>query len=212
MSESTLTGLAHENNLTEQGMLRMRTKGKSVVVAAVISAVLTVCATALIVAPNADAYLRIIRVNHNSIAYVGGWHISASASYGASIRAFGAADREAYYSKNHCKAWWGRLGVTIDYWDYSGGEACFDGGFVNSIAIRGRAGRNSWRTGLGLRIGDSVGRLRAMYPGARRTGGTYLLSPFWTPIGSGGWSSPVAARIARNKVDTFILPIAGAGE
>ena len=157
----------------------------------------------------AQSYQRVIRVSGSHVASLGAWRIAQSASYAASKRALGKPSREVYGTSSCGKAWWHRLGLTIGYEDF--GTQCATHGYVQDIAIRGRIGRNSWKTDRRLRIGDTVSQLRRSYPHARKTGSSYQLYPYWSSIGS-GFDSPVVARTSHGRVDTFILWIGGAGE
>jgi hypothetical protein len=61
-----------------------------------------------------------------------------------------------------CNVTWKPLGLRISFLDFAG-IACRDGGAVK-LTITNRA---HWRTGVGLRVGDSVARAKALYPKAK---------------------------------------------
>ena len=61
-----------------------------------------------------------------------------------------------------CTASWRRLGLTLVFLDLSGGNACRNGILVRATITS----RGAWRTGKGLRKGDSVTRLHRLYPRA----------------------------------------------
>jgi hypothetical protein len=61
-----------------------------------------------------------------------------------------------------CIASWRRLGLTLAFLDLSGGNPCRAGILVRATITS----RGAWRTGKGLRKGDSVARLRRLYPHA----------------------------------------------
>jgi hypothetical protein len=64
-----------------------------------------------------------------------------------------------------CTAAWRGLGLTVDFvvLGTDPRNPCV-GGFAAQATI---ARRDGWRTALGLRVGDGVGRLRRLYPRAR---------------------------------------------
>jgi len=163
---------------------------------------------------SAQSYQRVIRVSPagGDISSLGGWRIAQSASYAASKRALGRPSREVIKKVgSSCgTGWWHRLGVTIDYDDFGYGR-CATHGFVQVITIRGKIGRNRWKTDRGLRIGDSVARLHHSYPHAHRTGSSYLLHPHYQEV-VGGLFSFLVAHTSHGRVDRFILWIGGAGE
>jgi hypothetical protein len=61
-----------------------------------------------------------------------------------------------------CVLHWQRLGLTLEFLDLDGGDACTKGGLVTATVTD----RSRWRSALGLRVGDGVARVRALYPGA----------------------------------------------
>lgn len=61
-----------------------------------------------------------------------------------------------------CNAGWNQLGLKLAFLDFSG-RACEDGVLVTATITS----RSAWRTAVGLRVGDSVARLKRLYPRAR---------------------------------------------
>jgi hypothetical protein len=70
-----------------------------------------------------------------------------------------------------CDARWNRIGLKLALLDFSG-RACRDGVLVTATITN----RGSWRTAVGLRVGDSVARLPRLYPRAT----LHPASPPWT--------------------------------
>jgi hypothetical protein len=70
-----------------------------------------------------------------------------------------------------CNANWPRIGLKLAFLDFSG-RACQDGVLVTATITSGSA----WRTAVGLRVGDSVARIRRLYPRAS----LHPASPPWT--------------------------------
>jgi hypothetical protein len=76
---------------------------------------------------------------------------------------FGAPSATRRAHGVECVATWPRLGLTLAFLELSGGDPCRAGALVRAtVTDRGR-----WRTAKGLRKGDSVARLRRLYPAAR---------------------------------------------
>jgi hypothetical protein len=74
-----------------------------------------------------------------------------------------------------CVATWRRIGLTLAFLELSGGDPCRAGALVRAT-ITSRA---DWRTAKGLRKGDSVARLRALYPRARYRGHIHAWTGYW---------------------------------
>ena len=70
-----------------------------------------------------------------------------------------------------CNANWPRIGLRLAFLDFSG-RACQDGVLVTATITS----RSAWRTAVGLRVGDSVARIRRLYPRAS----VHPASPPWT--------------------------------
>ncbi len=77
------------------------------------------------------------------------------------IRAFGRPDGK---SPQGCPNKWKKLGVRMVVADFGGGPACAGTTPVQTLVITGR----TWRTERGLRIGDSLDRVRELYPELQR--------------------------------------------
>jgi hypothetical protein len=92
---------------------------------------------------------------------VGGVRIARADLADASAR-FGAPSATRRDGAAICRASWRRLGLTLAFLDLSGGNACRTGILVRATMTS----RGAWRTSKGLRKGDSVARLRRLYPQA----------------------------------------------
>lgn len=80
----------------------------------------------------------------------------------ADARARFGAPSSARREGPSCVASWRRIGLTLTFLDLSGANACRSGSLVRATITS----RGAWRTGKGLRKGDSVARLRRLYPKA----------------------------------------------
>ena len=106
----------------------------------------------------------------------------------AAVRALGSQ-----WTGSRCLMQWARPAVTVAF------RGCrrFAWAVIARQRIRGSGLVHTWVTPAGLRLGDRVARLRALYPAARRFRGTYRL-------GSG-----LRALIRRGRVSAFRVTPAG---
>jgi hypothetical protein len=74
-----------------------------------------------------------------------------------------------------CVASWRRLGLALAFLDLSGEDPCRAGALVRATITS----RSNWRTAKGLRVGDSVSRLRSLYPSARHRRSIPAWSGYW---------------------------------
>lgn len=137
----------------------------------------------------------------------------------AARKAFGAPTGvDQRYGGNTCVVSWRRLGLSIVFGDLSGSnDACGDGGLADTVVIKGAAGAKSFQTNKGLRVGQSVTRLRKLYPRASRHGSSRWLATGRSFIGDcsppSGCAYPIAeARTARGRVSSLRLVIGAAGD
>jgi hypothetical protein len=79
--------------------------------------------------------------------------------------------------------------------------------------ISGSAGRRHWRTARGLRVGDSLGTLKRLYPGAvRAPGGWAIVYSLHSVVAEGARLDIVTASIKGSRVAAFKLWIGAAGD
>ena len=152
-------------------------------------------------------------------AVVAGWNTGQPLQ--AAIKALGdptsltPADNE-----KSCNALWPEIKVTADFYNLGGKDACSpSGGYLRIAFIRGV----QWETTEGLRIGDPEKRVKELYPKARKRvpRGPYsdsidtrgwLLVPYYSPIGDGGWASPLVAVTDDGRVTSFRIDAYAGGE
>jgi hypothetical protein len=91
---------------------------------------------------------------------------------------------------------WARPAVTVAF------RGCrrFAWAEITRQRIRGSALVHRWVTPAGLRLGDRVARLRALYPRARRFRGTYRVSPGLRALIRGGRVS--AFRVTPDSISS----------
>jgi hypothetical protein len=82
------------------------------------------------------------------------------------IRAYGKPDGK---SRSGCPNKWKALGVRIVTADFGGGPACAGGTPVQQLVITGP----QWVTERGRQIGDSLDRVRELYPELKRFSDLY---------------------------------------
>jgi hypothetical protein len=108
-----------------------------------------------------------------SVAGLGVGHATPAA---ATAR-FGAASATRADGGVSCGMEWSRLGLAVTFLDFEG-RACSKGVLVGATVTQ----RSGWRTNLGLRVGDSTARLRALYPGATLRSGEPGRNGFWLVV------------------------------
>jgi hypothetical protein len=100
---------------------------------------------------------------------------------------------------------WKRLGLTLTFLELSGGAACKTGALVTATVTN----RAHWRTLVGLRVGDSVARLKQLYPRAVLTSAVvwrgYWLITRHTCVEVGGAPFPgLLARVRHGRVSALV--------
>jgi hypothetical protein len=107
-----------------------------------------------------------------------------------------------------CVMTWPALGLTISFLDFGGATPCAKGAPV-AATITSRA---QWRTALGLRVGDTVARLKTLFPRAvPHTGSFSAVTGFWLvprhACGEvGGDPYPgLLARIRNGRVSALVV-------
>jgi hypothetical protein len=176
----------------------------------------TAClAVGFIVVPGVSAKVRTIRANPSSywaVTRLGDWKVNHDPGYPAAVAHLGQPSSIDNPGSASCKGHWKKLGLTIQFENFGGGSTCRDG-FAQKASIKHSAGRHHWRTERGLRIGDTAHRLHNLYPAARKHG------PNWwvvfikdNPIGTGGPSPIVSAKLHHHHVTRFGLWLGGAGD
>lgn len=142
------------------------------------------------------------------MTYLGGWHVRAHPEYGKAVYALGKPTSLSSEG-NPCTARWAKLGLRILFTSFGGATSCADSNAQTAV-IKGPAGRRAWRTQRGLRVGDTLARLRRLYPNARRKPGARVIVYQQDPyIGDG---SIVTALVRHKRVASLQLWLGGAGD
>jgi hypothetical protein len=180
--------------------MRLRCVGAAVVVAASIVPASSALAARTIKAQPDRSW---------AVTYLGAWHVQAHPEYPRAVRALGAPSRVKNPDIPGCRATWRRLGLQIQFESFGIAHGCNEGR-AQSAVVKGRRGRVSWRTQLGLRVGDAFAKLERLYPGARRKPGSRVIVYQDKPaIGDG---SIITAVIRHQRVASLRLWLGGAGE
>jgi hypothetical protein len=129
---------------------------------------------------------------------IGSYHFR-SAGYAAAARAFGRPSALVAAGPT-CSAHWSRLGLVIAF-AATAPEPCSAGALAASGWHGATISAGPWRTDLGLRLGDSVAKLRRLYPKAQ--------APAWILVsaqGEVGRTVYLAARVRSGRVVGLVLP------
>ena len=148
---------------------------------------------------------------------IGAYAVRADGSLGGAIRAFGRPTTTRHtFGRGTCRAVWTRHGLTIDFYNLGGGDACQprDGRFSRAF-LRG----DHWMTTKRLRVGDSVAKLRRLYPDAPFRRGEPRLSPsgYWlltrrSVFGDGSEYPGLLAEVSRRRVVGFQVRFPAGGD
>lgn len=104
----------------------------------------------------------------------------------------------------NCIAVWSGLGITAAFTVPFAPCATNGFGFAMNVTLSGANGRARWATRAGLRVGDTVARLRVLYPEATSQGATwYLPRKMDLPFGA-----PVKAATVNGTIVGLILQVA----
>ena len=123
-------------------------------------------------------------------------------------RLFGAPSTNRALSEQSCVQSWKGARLVVHFFSFEG-KACTMG-IALVVTVTGRA---AWRTAVGLRVGDSALRVRALYPRARLrafggdTGYWLVTRQICAEVG-GGQFPGLMARMHRGRVSALVARIA----
>jgi len=143
------------------------------------------------------------------VTAIGAFKPERDPTLGAAVAVFGQPSSVRARGQVSCRLGWKPIGLRIVFVNLGGGSACDPAlGRAQSVSAFGRA----WRTPRGLRIRSSTRKLRRLYPGAVRRGGTYRLVGGKSIYGDGRRYSVLAAKTRAGRVGSFKLFVGAAGE
>jgi hypothetical protein len=156
-----------------------------------------------------------IQTGPHGVTALGAWHVSTHPTFPAAVRALGAANAvHAHNPGNSCTGTgvWSGLGLRVLFTSFGGDPYC-QGALAQRGTISGAAGRQHWQTARGLRVGDSFGKLKRLYPRAiRGPDGWAIVYSLHSVIAEGSRLDIVTAQIKLGRVLAFRLWIGGAGD
>jgi hypothetical protein len=156
-----------------------------------------------------------IHTGPNGVTALGSWNVSTHPSFPAAVRALGPATAvHAHSHGNSCTGTgtWSGLGLRILFTSFGGDPYC-QGALAQTGTISGAAGGRHWQTARGLRVGDSLGKLKRLYPHAVKVrGGWAIVYSLHSVIAEGSRLDIVTAQVKGNRVSTFRLWFGGAGD
>lgn len=156
-----------------------------------------------------------IQTGRDGVTALGSWHVATHPTFPAAVRALGAAS--TVHAHNHGSSCtgtgiWSGFGLRIVFTSFGGDPYCA-GARAQTGVISGAAGRQHWQTTRGLRVGDSLGKLKQLYPRAiKGRGGWAIVYSLHSVIAEGSRLDIVTAQVKANRVSSFKLWIGGAGD
>jgi hypothetical protein len=119
----------------------------------------------------------------------------------AQARARFGAPSSTRKTAQDCTLTWSALGLKIAFLAF-GGTPCTSGAAVQATITN----RARWRTALGLRVGDTVARVAALYPKARVAGSERWLVTRHACLEVGGQAyGGLVARIHSGRVTALVV-------
>jgi hypothetical protein len=170
-------------------------------------------ATTLVAAAPADARSFVLRATGSAtglgeVQAIGDFKPSVNPRLRAAVRAFGQPDRRRGGGEI-CRVRWNRFGLTIIFQNFGGVDSCGPRGLAQKAIV---TGDRPWRTTKGLRLGDSVARIRQLYPNARRTPRGFRIISGILPFGRPVPYAVLGARLQGGDVSAFTLFVGAAGD
>jgi hypothetical protein len=150
---------------------------------------------------NADSFGRVLAI--------GDFKPDRDPTLGAAIDAYGQPSFRRRPAPESCKVGWHGLGVKVLFANFGGGSACNPNLGRSQTA---RAFGDRWRTAKGLRVGQRLPRLRALYPNATRHGRAWWLVTAVSRFGTPHRYPVLSATVRGGTVRSFSLRIFAAGD
>jgi hypothetical protein len=127
------------------------------------------------------------------------------------LRALGSPTSVVTAGTGTCTDTWRGLGLRILFTTFGVSSGCRDT-FAQEGSIRGTPGRKLWRTGRGLRIGDTVGKVDRLYPKAIKQQNARVIAYNLHPAIGTGRLDIITAKLDQNRVSSFELWFGAAGD
>jgi hypothetical protein len=178
-------------------------------------AVIVACAALLLTQPAGAATSTTIRWKNGRITQIGALKTWVTPTLERATAAFGAPTKMRFSTNSACRVDWTPLGLRGIFANFGGPQpgttTCSTTvGKLRTAQIRGAR----LRTQAGLRVGDTLARLRELHPAAQRHGATWWLATapiIYGELGSGRFPI-VRANVRAGKVSALVLWISPGGE
>ena len=139
---------------------------------------------------------------------IGAFAVKRDGSLRGMIRAFGEPSGMRRRGEV-CHLAWRAIGLRATFYNLGGQNPCARAyGRFGTATMTGPA----WRTSVGLRIGDPLRRLRALFPRATRHGRWWWLVTRRARFGLPGHYPGLAAKVVRTRVAAFEIRYQAGGE
>jgi hypothetical protein len=166
--------------------------------------ILALCLTALSAALAAAAPGDLLIANRGfGVTVLGPMRPRVDAKMATAIRLFGAE----FLAPAGCRFIWPAIGLTMRGENLGQGDPCE---FVQYVTITGPRSHR-WRTVRGLRVGNSLGRLRALYPRTTHHGLNWTLTTAHSPFTHRS-SAVIWAVVRAGRVLALRAWVGGAGD
>jgi hypothetical protein len=139
---------------------------------------------------------------------IAGLHFGAAKATDAAAR-FGRPATSRADRSGGCRQSWPGLGLVLLYLDLYAARPCTTGRLAGATVTN----RPRWRTAVGLRVGDTTSRLRALYPRATRHTGYAAWNGYWLVTRHvcqevGGSAYPaLLARVRGGRVSALVVDL-----
>jgi hypothetical protein len=175
---------------------------------------LAACAALLVAAGPAAAAPFTINVRGSADSFgrvlaIGDFRPERDPTLGAALDAFGAPSSQRRVASWGCRVAWHGRGVKVLFANFGAGGPCREDLGRSQTA---RAYGDRWRTAKGLRIGQTLNRLRTLYPAAARHGRSWWLVTAVSHIGETRRYPVLRATVRGGRVRSFLLQIGAAGD
>jgi hypothetical protein len=166
--------------------------------------VIGLLAAALAVMPAAAGAGLVIRGDERLADY----RVKADGTLGGARAEFGRPSRLQRTSSITCVAGWSSIGLRIGFYNLGGLNPCgrATGHFSNALMAGPR-----WHTSRGLWVGDTVQKLRRIYPTARNRAGGWWIVTRSSPAGGGAYPG-LLAQIRDGRVRAFVVRYPAGGD